>query len=217
VAQDYVSEVWGVDESPHRLKDLGEVCPKAKVVMCRADRLDLPDQYFDVAVTSQMLHEVKLFGTDFELQTVLQEIKRILAAGGRYLLLDHRDAGAGDVVVKLPTAKIEQLREFEQKFQYYRATHYHIDDGVVKISKRTLQDFLTKDWSLNSPMESMEMRETHNVFQKDKAIRFIESAGLLFHKWIPFSNIREDLGRLKGELLEGEPWFRKFLLVAIKR
>lgn len=216
MAQDYVSEIWGVDESSDMLKDIKEICPKAKVVICRADKLDLPDQYFDVAVTSQMLHEVKLFGQESETEKLLHEIHRILVDGGKYFLLDHLDAGEGEVVVRLPEKKISQLMEFEHKFQYYSATHQSISDNRLRISKRCLQDFLTKDWSFNSPMESIEMNETHNVFKKVETIKLIESSGFSVCNWIPFSDIREDLKRVDGELLKGEAWFRKFLLIAIK-
>jgi hypothetical protein len=141
-----------------------------------------------------MLHEVKLFGQESETEKVLHEIHRILVDGGKYFLLDHLDAGEGEVVVKLPEKKISQLMEFEHKFQYYPATHQSISDNRLRISKRCLQDFLTKDWSFNSPMES----------------------GFSVCNWIPFSDIREDLKRVDGELLKGEAWFRKFLLIAIK-
>lgn len=216
LAQGRVSEVWGVDESPHSLQDVASTCPKVQIVVCRADRLDLPDDYFDVVVTSQMLHEVKLFGAESETQAVLGEIKRILTSGGRYLLLDHLDAGEGQVTVKLPPARLKQLDEFERKLQCYRATHRDMGDGIVRIQKRPLQDFLTKYWSLNSPMESIEMKETHNVFEKTETTRLMESGGLSVRRWIPFSDIRKDLKRAGGDLLQGEPWHRKFLLVATK-
>jgi ubiquinone/menaquinone biosynthesis C-methylase UbiE len=216
MAQGYVSELWGVDESPDQLKDIKQSCPNANVVICRADKLELPDEYFDVAVASQMLHEVKLFGEESELQKVLHEILRILVPEGRYFLLDHLDAGEGEVVIKLPGEKIKQLEEFEQKFQYYQATHQGMGDKNVRISKRCLQDFLTKDWSFNSPMESIEMNETHNIFEKKETIQLIESSGFLVQQWIPFSNIQEEIKRVDGELLKGKAWFRKFLLIAIK-
>ena len=216
MAQDYVSELWGVDESPDQLKDIKQYCPNANVVICRADKLELPDEYFNVAVTSQMLHEVKLFGEGSELRKVLHEILRILVPRGRYFLLDHLDAGEGDVVIRLPEEKIRELEEFEQKFQYYPATHQGIGDNNVRISKCCLQDFLTKDWSFNSPMESIEMNETHNVFEKKETVQLIESSGFSVHKWIPFSNIQEEIKRVGGKLLEGKTWFRKFLLIAIK-
>lgn len=216
MAQDYIFELWGVDESPDRLKDIKQACPKANVVICRADRLKLPDRYFDVAVTSQMLHEVKLFGEESQLPRTLSEIRRILVDGGRYLLLDHLDAGTGEVLVSLPDHKIRQLQEFEDKFKYYPATHEGTGNNRIRISKRCLQDFLSKTWSLNTPMESIEMNETHNVFEKEKTTQLVEASGFAVSRWIAFSDIRKDLKEAGGEFLEGEAWKRKFLLVAFK-
>lgn len=214
VVQDRVPEVWGVDESPDRVKDITEACSKANVLICRADKLGLPSKYFDVAVTSQMLHEVKLFGEQSELQMVLHEIRRILVDGGRYLLLDHLDAGDGEVTVSVPQERIRQLAQFEDKFKYYRALHNEIGRGVVRMSRRCLQDFMTKVWSLDSPMESIEMNETHNVFTERQVHELVEDAQFTVERWILLSDIREDLERWKGELVAGEGWFRKFLLVA---
>ncbi len=216
VAQDSVPELWGVEESPERLKDIKRACPGARIVICRADRMKLPDCYFDVAVTSQMLHEVKLFAKRSELQKVLSEIHRVLVEEGRYILLDHQDAGEGEVIIKLPTEKMEQLLEFERKYKYYSAAHQSIDNISVRISKRCLQDFLSKYWSLNSPMESMEMKETHNVFEKTETVKLMESSGFLVREWIDFSDIGKDLRKVGGQLLEGEAWFRKFLCISAK-
>lgn len=216
VASECTDELWGVDESPDRIKDAEQTCPKAKFVICRVEQLQLPDAYFDVAVTSQMLHEVKLFRTDAELQATLHQIHRILADGGRYFLLDHRDAGEGDVAVRLPREKTDQLLQFEQRFKYYKAKHQDVKDGVIKISRRHLQDFLTKTWALGSPMESMEMNETHNVFEQRETSRLVQTAGFAIDKWIDFSDIRQDLKLAGGELLTGRPWFRKFLLISTK-
>ncbi|MGB7061217.1 MAG: class I SAM-dependent methyltransferase [Candidatus Zixiibacteriota bacterium] len=215
LAQDRVPELWGVDESPDRIEDVKRSCPKAKIVICGADKLALPDAYFDVAVTSQMLHEVKLFGEKGELARVLREIRRILAKGGRYLLLDHLDAGEGEVVARLPDEKMEQLAEFEQKFKFYPARHERVEANVIRTSRHCLQDFLTKTWSLNTPMESMEMNETHNVFQKKEAFHLIESSGFMVRDWIVFSDIRDELKAAGGDLVEGQVWNRKFLLVAV--
>jgi ubiquinone/menaquinone biosynthesis C-methylase UbiE len=215
LAQDRVPELWGVDESPDRIEDVRRSCPKAKMVICGADKLALPDAYFDAAVTSQMLHEVKLFGEEGELAKVLLEIRRILAKGGRYLLLDHLDAGEGEVVARLSDEKMEQLAEFEQKFKFYPARHERLEANVIRTSRRCLQDFLTKTWSFNTGMESMEMNETHNVFQKKETFGFVESSGFKVHKWTEFSDIRDELKAAGGELVEGEAWNRKFLLVAI--
>lgn len=214
--QDRVDELWGVDESPDRIHDVQKACPKAKMVICRANRLELPDEYFDVVVTSQMLHEVKLFGRKGELEATLSEIYRVLTKGGKYLLLDHQDAGDGEVVVRLPAQQMEKLAEFERKYRFYRVGHELTDDGNIRISRRDLQDFLTKDWSLNSSMESLEMNETHNVFQERQATEMVSSAGLKVREWISFRNIQKDLDRHGGTLIKGKSWFRKFLLVAEK-
>ncbi len=212
-----VEEVWAVDECPDRVKNLHKACPQAKVAICRADKLDLPDEYFDAVVTSQMLHEVKLFGQEGELPQALSEIHRVLTKGGRYLLLDHQDAGDGEVVVHLPDEQLSRLVEFERKYQFYEATHAEADGGNIRISRRCLQDFLSKDWSLNSSMEEMEMNETHNVFEQHATSALVTSAGLKVREWIGFSDITVDLARHGGKLIEGDPWPRKFLLVTEKR
>lgn len=216
LAADRVEELWAVDECPDRTADLNKACPKAQVVICRGDRLDLPDDYFDTVVTSQMLHEAKLFGESGELELTLAEICRVLTSGGRYLLLDHQDAGEGVVVVRLPREQMARLAEFERKYRFYDAAHSPTGEGRIRISRRCLQDFLSKDWSLNSAMEEIEMNETHNVFAQAATRELVTAAGLQVRKWIDFSNIGVDLQRHGGELIEGDPWPRKFILVAAK-
>jgi len=213
-AAERVDEVWGVDESPDRVADVAVTCPNAKVIVCKADHLDLPDGYFDSVVMSQMLHEVVLFGKEAELEAALREIHRILVDKGRYLLLDHFDADDGQVTVRLPQDATALLAEFERKYRYYRAGHADRADGTVRIPKRCLQDFLTKIWALNTAMESMEMEETHNVFERESTIRLVEQAGFVVNEWIPFVDICTDLERVGGKLVDSKPWFRKFLLVA---
>ena len=214
LVQDQVEEIWAVDESPDRMRDIAKACPKAKQVVCRADRLELPDAHFGVAVTAQMLHEVKLFGQEGELQRTLSEVYRILAPGGRWLLLDHLDAGDSTVVVRLPTEQMARLAEFERKFRFYQAGHESLGDDAIRISRRCLQDFLTKSHWLNTDMEAMEMDETHNAFGKQETIDMIAAAEFAVRDWIAFTNILHDLDRHGGTFVEGEPWFRKFLVVA---
>ncbi len=216
LAADKVEELWAVDECPERIENLNKACPKAKIVICRADKLDLPDDYFDAVVTSQMLYEVKLFGDQGEMPQALSEFCRVLKEGGRYLLLDHQDAGDGEVVVRLPDAQLARLAEFERKYVFYQATHESLGAETIRISKRCLQDHLCKDWSLGSAMEEMEMNETRNVFARSDTSELVASAGLKVLKWIGFSDITVDLAGHGGELLEGQPWCRKFLLVAEK-
>jgi len=209
-------ELWGVDESPDRARDVAEVCPGAKVVICKADRLELPGTYFDAAVTSQVLHEVKLFGGTGRLSATLRGIHRCLAPGGRYLLLDHQDAADGEVVISLPPAAMAKLTEFERGFRFYGASHQDAPAGAVRLSRRCLQDFLTKAWSLGTPMEPTEMNETHNVFRRAETEHLLSEAGFAVREWIDFADITADLARAGGSPLEGRPWCRKFLAVAVK-
>ncbi len=217
IASKQVDEVWGVDESVEMTKGIEENCPQAKLVVCRADNLDLPSEYFDIAVTSQMLHEVKLFGTLDELYKSLSEIRRVLALGGKYLLVDHLDAGDGNVDIFLPPEKVDLLQEFESKFEYYHAKHSVMAGDIIRIPKRTLQDFLTKDVFLNSAMEPMEMNETHNVFTRKETEEYLAAVGMEIEDWIEFMDISHDLMKKDSRFISGKPWMRKFLCVAVKK
>jgi ubiquinone/menaquinone biosynthesis C-methylase UbiE len=211
-----VLEVWGVDESADRMDDCREACPEARLVRCRADDLDLPDGYFDVAVASQMMHEVALFGQPGELHRALSEVRRILAPGGEFLLLDHADAGEGSVVIEMPTSLLAHLVEFESKYRFRAVAHEELSPGVVRISKRDLQDLLTKIWSFGTDMEPMEMAETHNVFRRDELEAAAVAAGLRPVDWVRFTDLGAELAGFGGRFVEGGPWLRKFLLVAAR-
>ncbi len=217
MASERVEEVWGVDESPERLKDAALACPQAKLVKCRVQKLDLPDGYFDAAVACQILHEVELFSGRPELHAALSETCRVLARSGRFLLLDHLRAADGDVIVSLPPEAMARLDEFERKFKRYAAAHSPAVAAAIRISRPCLQDFVTKAHWLNSAMETLEMNETHNVFERSETVEMLSAAGFDLLGWIEFADIRRDIQALGGKLLRGRPWQRKFLAVAVKR
>ncbi len=217
VVCDKVEELWGVDESEQRTSDVKESCPKAKLVISRADNIPLPSDYFDVIVNSQMLHEVKLFGKEGELEKTLREYNRILKKGGRYLLVDHRNCGEGFVECRLPNILTDVIKVFKQKYKFYPFTYENISENTIKISKRALQDFLSKLWSLNTPMEEMEMVETHNTFDEAEVRKLLTDAGFEVTKWQEFNSIMYDIETYDCELIKGEPWGRKFLCAAVKR
>jgi ubiquinone/menaquinone biosynthesis C-methylase UbiE len=214
---DQVEELWGLDESDQRTSDVKENCPKAKLVISKADNMPLPSDYFDAVVNSQMLHEVKLFGSKGELEKTLSEIHRILKKGGKYLLVDHREAEEGVVECRLPDVMTKVIKEFAGKYRYYPFTYEYISEDTISISKRALQDFLSKIWSLNTPMESMEMVETHNVFSHDEVQKLLNEVGFEVTKWQEFASIMDDIEIYDCELVKGQPWGRKFLCVAVKR
>jgi ubiquinone/menaquinone biosynthesis C-methylase UbiE len=217
VVCDRVEELWGVDESIERTSDVKQNCPRAKLVISRANNMPLPSDYFDVITNSQMLHEVKLFGKEGELEQTLAEYHRILKKGGRYLLVDHRNCGEGFVECRLPDILAGVIKEFQKKYKHYPFTYENISRNTIKISKRALQDFLSKLWSLNTPMESMEMVETHNVFSHDEVQKLLIDAGFEVTKWQEFASIMDDIEIYDCELIKGKPWGRKFLCVGVKK
>jgi len=208
--------IVGVDESADRLRHAAQTCPGAKLIKAKAGELEFKEE-FDVVLTSQMLHEIKMFGTKKEMERILFVIWRALKPGGKYLLLDHLDPGKGLVKIKVPDSIEKLLYEFATKFSYRPVYLKKLSKGKYEISKRDLQDFVTKTWSLKSPMETMEMNETHASFSEKEAKRITQNAGFSTKKFITFTNIEGDL-KLHNISLEGktDPWDRKFMLVASK-
>ncbi len=215
-AAERVSRVVGVDESPHRVKDLQEQLPQADVRIRPACDTGLDDASFDVVLASQVLHEVKQFGEPGELEATLQEVWRVLTPGGRFMILDHLDAGEGSVVVRLSPDAMGFLKWFVERFRYRPVTYNVVAPHLIRISRRNLQDFATKTWSYKSPLEEMEMRETHCPFSRADLEQLIEGEGLHSTEWIAFHQITRDLEPQGMELVEGESWPRKFLMIATK-
>jgi SAM-dependent methyltransferase len=210
-------ELYGLDESRDRVAPVREAAPEARIVIGRADRPAFRTGRFDGVTASQVLHEVRLFGDPGEFHRALVEVRRLLRPGGVFLLLDHQDAGDGEVRVRFPPEAEAKLARFEARFEFRAAAHREGRDGTVVLARRDLQDFLTKDWSMDSPMESIEMKETHNVFEEWATRKAFERAGLTVKAWIEFAPIDRDLEGHGAQRLGGEPWFRKFLAVAESR
>ncbi|MHC4779240.1 MAG: class I SAM-dependent methyltransferase [Planctomycetota bacterium] len=214
LASRIAGECLGLDESLDRLSPARGTTQAARMVLARADGICFRGGSFDVVTASQVLHEVRLFGREGEFTRVLGEVNRVLGPRGIFLLLDHLDGGDGHVRVRLPTATLERLELFEKRYRFRLALHEKEAGGVVRLSRRDLQDFLTKDWSLGTAMEAIEMQETHNVFQEGETVAALQEAGFHQVEWLPFSSIDDDLDRCRGERVSGESWHRKFLLSA---
>ena len=210
-----VPNLVGVDENEERLEDASKNCPKAKLIRAKAEELKFREK-FDVVLTSMMLHEVKQFGTRGQTSRTLQAIWNALKLGGRYFLLDHLDPGRGKVVVEIPSRTGKLLREFKDKFRYRRVHLKELDSGIYEIGRRDLQDFVTKTWSFNSPMEDMEMNETHAAFSRKEAEVIVRRAGFSLKRFITLTNIENDLKNHRIELKGTSPWNRKFLLISTK-
>lgn len=211
-----VPYVVGVDESPDRLREAAKVCGNAKLIRAKAQELTFEEE-FESVMTSQMLHETKMFGTQRDVERVLSAVRRALKRGGKYILIDHLDPGEETVSIEVPAPSEKLLSEFKSKFCFRTVHLVKVGEGRYEIGKRDLQDFVTKTWSLNSPMEEMEMNETHASFSQEEAETMVRKAGFSIDRFISFTNIAEDL-KIHKVLLEPPalPWNRKFMLVASK-
>jgi SAM-dependent methyltransferase len=149
-----------------------------------------------------------------DLEKTLSEIRRVLKHGGRLIALDHLDPGPERVRVHLPQRARAQFDYFVQRYQLRKITFEECSDGTLWLSRRDLQDFVTKIWALGTAIEDLEMRETHCPFDREKLEALLSKAQLTLREWLTFEEIAEDLAEHGIALLEGTSWPRKFLLVA---
>jgi len=210
-----VPKLVGVDEKVERLENASKNCPVAKLICATAEELEYQDE-FDVVLTSQMLHEVKQFGTIHQMSEILRAIWNAIKPGGRYFLLDHIDPGEGRVIIEVPNSIKQILLEFKSKFLLRSVWIKKLGKSLYEIERRDLQDFVTKTWSFNSPMEDMEMKETHASFSKEEVEGMVRKVGFSPTQFITFTGIENDLRDHQIELKEEVPWDRKFLLVSLK-
>ncbi|MCL6642147.1 MAG: methyltransferase domain-containing protein [Candidatus Bipolaricaulota bacterium] len=209
-----IPRLVGIDESPERLRQAQANCPHAELHLARADKLTFVDQSFDVVLAAQVLHEIALFGQPGDLERTLSEISRVLKSGGRLIALDHLDPGPERVRVRLPQRVRAQLDYFVQRYQLRKITLEECPDGTLWLSRRDLQDFVTKTWAFGTAIEDLEMRETHCPFDREKIEALLSKARLTLCEWLTFEEISEDLAEHGIELVEGASWPRKFLLIA---
>jgi len=213
-AQHGIPRLVGIDDSPERLQQAQAACPQAELHLARADRLPFADQSFYVVLAAQVLHEIALFGHPSDLEKALSEIRRVLKPEGRLIALDHLDPGPERVRVRLPQRVRAQLDYFTQRYRVRKITFEECPDGTLWLSRRDLQDFVTKIWAFGTAIEDLEMRETHCPFDREQIEALLSKARLTLREWLTFEEISEDLAEHRIELMEGTSWPRKFLLVA---
>lgn len=81
---DYSTNVTGLDISPLSLEKAKKNVPQAKYIEGFAQKMPLPDQYFDIVHTSVALHEM----TTDELEAIFAEVYRVLKPEGIFTFID---------------------------------------------------------------------------------------------------------------------------------
>lgn len=136
-----VDQLWGIDPSADSLKRAKVRAPSAALAVAIAEHLPFPDNTFDCVVSSLVFCSVK------DPQRGLAEIRRVLAPGGRLLMLEHVQA-KGRVAAKvldgiqpLWTGLTGGCHPNRQTEQMVRAAGFTIDEHAY-LSRRVMRRFV---------------------------------------------------------------------------
>jgi len=207
-----IPNLAGADESADRLESLKNNDHNIQTYKCRSTNLDIDDNSFDAILMSHILHEVKLFGNENDLEDTASEIKRVLKPNGSFIIIDHRDPGEGTVTIK-PGKQMENLKKFQNRFEM-RDVKVEYNDDSATMSTRDCHDFVTKIWSLDKGAEDLEMNETHTVINQKEFAKELEDLGFDIKTSLDFNPI-EDMMKYYGvELVDGNGWGRQVFMVA---
>jgi ubiquinone/menaquinone biosynthesis C-methylase UbiE len=138
--------VVGIDPSPQMLAGARRKAARAGLAvdfqLAGVDRLDLPDDAFDVAMGTFMIHHLP----DKVTRSGLAELRRVLKPGGRLLLIDFKRAeqdkadlakfGEGSIGVQelgplLRTTGFTDIRLGDMPFRIRSVARSHNDYGYV--------------------------------------------------------------------------------------
>ncbi len=168
--------IVGIDRSRYLLNKLQKK-RTALTVLGDISALPLKDEFFDVAVAVQVLHEIMSSKGAYTLVEALKNIRSLLSKDGEFVIFDHANPGDTPVFLELSKEMLEKLREFQSKFKYRKITFQKHGEGLIRISMQDFYDFLTKAWALNSELEEEEMNETHTPFTRQELKKFLKEAG----------------------------------------
>lgn len=202
----------GADESADRIESLRDNQHGIKTYQCRSTNLKIDDSSYDAILMSHILHEVKLFGNEDDLEKTLSEIRRVLTKDGAFIIIDHRDPGEGRVKIELGENK-DNLLKFEERFKV-RNFICDIDGNTATMSTRDCHDFVTKIWSIDKGAEDLEMNETHTVINEDEFADELEELNFKVRVSMPFNPITKMMDYYGIRLLEGEDWGRQVFMIA---
>ena len=175
-ARDFPSSlIVGIDKSKFLLRELQR---KRIALTVLADIPSLPfkEEIFDVAIASQVLHEIaSLKGTGALIHT-FRNVHSVLRSDGEFVIFDHVSPGDVPILVRFSSEILTKFREFQMKFKHRKIIYQDHGKGLVGLSMRDFYDFLTKIWALNTSLEEEEMNETHTPFTRQELQDFLLKA-----------------------------------------
>jgi len=168
--------VVGIDRSKYLLSRLQR---KRNVMIIQGDIPTLPlrNQFFDLVIAVQVLHEIFHFKGAQPLISTFQIISHLLKKDGELIILDHFNPGVAPISFKLSEELQRKLCEFQSKFRPRKIVYYDSGEGWIRTSMRDFYDFVTKIWALNSGLEEEEMSETHTPFTRQELENLVQETG----------------------------------------
>lgn len=206
-----VCKAFGLDLDKRKLVEAHVKCPSADFMRSDCASLPFKDGSFDVVFASLVLHEVESLRGFKDVKITLDEVNRVLKRSGRVILIDHLSPGREMVAVWMDDSARVKFNEFVKRFHHHKVQWFNLENGLIMVSKRDLQEFTTKP--LNSEIE---MKETHTPFTKTQIVRTLMRCGFKPQEVLEFQNIKEKLLNAGVKLIDVEPWKRKVLCVAEK-
>jgi len=191
--------IVGIDRSRYLLSGLQRK-RIALTVLGEISALPFRDDFFDLAVTVQVLHEIISAKGDRVLVETLQNIRETMSQGGEFVIFDHCSPTGDPVLVRFSKERLGKLREFQAKFRHRKITFEDRGEGLVRISRRDFYDFLTKIWALGSDLEGEEMNETHTPFTRRELEGVLQEAGFSVERIAGLTSV----GSRKGITLQSK-------------
>lgn len=204
----------GVDETLSLLHPKLKRKLRGHIAVSRAQSLPFSDASFDLVIASEVIHEVEEFYSTKDSLMSMEEIRRVLKPQGRLLILDHLNPVRGSVQFSLPAGQRKNLEKFCRDFKPRKVKIRRLPGGLYQMKRKDFQDFVSKIWSLGTPMERLEMNETHCVFTRQRLEGFIKPFGFRVVHFQPFHSIRTESERHGILLNHSNGWMRKFCAVA---
>jgi SAM-dependent methyltransferase len=173
------THVVGLDLSKHMLTHQIEDIIKHNVLLVQACMPKFPFKSgsFDAVVAVQSLSEVLCFAGEKALSDTIEKIGALLRERGVFVVLDHQSPGVDSIEVNLTSQMLQQLKRFQNLFEYRPFNFEVLEDGWVQIAKRDLVEFITKIWSFDTPLEKEEMEETHAPFTGEEFAGILKNHG----------------------------------------